>query len=289
MAHIAHAELRNRPFWNAANDPLIDEMADIVSVIGCEEFDLRFSRMCNRLVRADHFSTYIFPNRGAPKVPVVASVDDSATPATVAAVADTVVQYVRQDWANDPMLAEFRRKSRTFLREHHARAVHSPEQRQHYFDRLNIASVVCLLGQVGRDVLYLSFYMPPERAGIRDDAAEAILHHANLLFHLSHRHDSLLTLQRWRSTLDKMSMGGCADENAREVFKEILLSRTLLSLREADICALSLMGYSMEAIGMICEITHNTVATHRKRGFAKLGISSVNELFATIRILTQDV
>ena len=52
-----------------------------------------------------------------------------------------------------------------------------------------------------------------------------------------------------------------------------------LTQREADICAHIVLGYTTLAISMILGITVNTVATHRKRAYAKLGISSQTELF----------
>lgn len=289
VAHVANTRSQDRSVAYEPGDLLLDDIGDLVAVIGSDAFNAPFHRLCNRLVQADHFSTYIFPRRGTPRVPIVASIEDAAAPAIAMEVNESVMRYVMHDCGSDPMLAEFRRSSKTLLREQHAGDVRSPEQRHFYFDRLNISSVVCLLGKVSDDVIYLSFYMRSEQAGIGQETADTVLRHANLLFQLSHRHEALIMLQRWRSTLSKMSAGNCADESSKDVFKEVLLSRTLLSEREAEICALSLVGYSMEAIGMICGITLNTVATHRKRGFAKLDISSVNELFAAVRDMMQDV
>ena len=42
------------------------------------------------------------------------------------------------------------------------------------------------------------------------------------------------------------------------------------------------MGYRAEAIAARLDISPNTVATHRKRGYAKLHISSHTELFGIL-------
>ena len=63
--------------------------------------------------------------------------------------------------------------------------------------------------------------------------------------------------------------------------REVLLSEPhLLSPREAEVCAGIILGYTTVGISLNCGISINTVATHRKRAYRKLGISSQNELFS---------
>lgn len=60
---------------------------------------------------------------------------------------------------------------------------------------------------------------------------------------------------------------------------ELLLKENILSPREAEICAMILVGYTTLGISLKLEISINTVATHRKRAYKKLGIATQNELF----------
>jgi len=53
-----------------------------------------------------------------------------------------------------------------------------------------------------------------------------------------------------------------------------------LSYREADVCAQIVLGFTALGISLNLDISINTVATHRKRAYAKLGISSQTELFS---------
>lgn len=55
-----------------------------------------------------------------------------------------------------------------------------------------------------------------------------------------------------------------------------------LTRREIEICAAIVMGYRAEAIAARLDISPNTVATHRKRAYAKLHISSQTELFGIL-------
>ena len=52
-----------------------------------------------------------------------------------------------------------------------------------------------------------------------------------------------------------------------------------LTARERDVCLRALLGYSSEAIALRLEIATSSVVTYRKRAYAKLRISSQNELF----------
>ena len=57
------------------------------------------------------------------------------------------------------------------------------------------------------------------------------------------------------------------------------MKQDVLSPREAEICAMILVGYTTLGISLNLEISINTVATHRKRAYKKLGIATQNELF----------
>jgi DNA-binding CsgD family transcriptional regulator len=56
----------------------------------------------------------------------------------------------------------------------------------------------------------------------------------------------------------------------------------LLTRREAEVCTGIVLGYTILGLSMNLGISVNTVATHRKRAYAKLRISSQNELFTPL-------
>lgn len=69
-------------------------------------------------------------------------------------------------------------------------------------------------------------------------------------------------------------------ETIIEQVKRDLLADGEVSQREAEVCAYIAAGYTIGAISLNLGITQNTAATHRKRAYSKLRISSQNELFA---------
>jgi DNA-binding CsgD family transcriptional regulator len=60
----------------------------------------------------------------------------------------------------------------------------------------------------------------------------------------------------------------------------LLEARSGLTPREAEICAGIMIGHTTVGLSLTLGISMNTVATHRKRAYAKLGITSQNGLFA---------
>ena len=55
-----------------------------------------------------------------------------------------------------------------------------------------------------------------------------------------------------------------------------------LSSREAAVCARIVTGYSNEAIALDLDISFHSVRTYRRRAYAKLNVTSQNELFAQV-------
>jgi DNA-binding CsgD family transcriptional regulator len=55
-----------------------------------------------------------------------------------------------------------------------------------------------------------------------------------------------------------------------------------LSAREAAVCARIVTGYSNEAIALDLDLSFHSVRTYRRRAYAKLRVTSQNELFALI-------
>ena len=72
----------------------------------------------------------------------------------------------------------------------------------------------------------------------------------------------------------------CAPESPQQRIMRRLTDRTKnLSEREREICSLIVLGHTSAAIGLILDLSPNTVLTYRKRAYTKLNIGSQNELF----------
>ncbi|TAN74545.1 MAG: LuxR family transcriptional regulator, partial [Magnetospirillum sp.] len=67
---------------------------------------------------------------------------------------------------------------------------------------------------------------------------------------------------------------------SRDEVARLLADRApTLAPRELEVCSGIVTGYTTEAIALNLGIAQNSVATYRKRAYAKLGICSQHELF----------
>jgi DNA-binding CsgD family transcriptional regulator len=72
--------------------------------------------------------------------------------------------------------------------------------------------------------------------------------------------------------------GGFID-SSRERLRSVA---PLLSPREVEVCIRIMLGVTSEGIGIDLGISRNTVLTYRKRAYARLNISSQNQLFRLV-------
>ncbi len=96
-------------------------------------------------------------------------------------------------------------------------------------------------------------------------------------------------LAKHHAMVKPSTMSLCPNNEMSDDFRSDLKDRVRCALlkedvgltpKEAAICAAIALGQTATGIGFDHGISMNTVATHRKRAYAKLGIGSQNELFA---------
>jgi DNA-binding CsgD family transcriptional regulator len=103
---------------------------------------------------------------------------------------------------------------------------------------------------------------------------------------------SLVAREVWRLALQvaMASLGSGKDnsidndvlppEVALQLFRRRLVALDrALTPRELDVCARTLIGLTAEGIALDLNIKKSSVFTYRKRAYARLGISSQNQLF----------
>jgi DNA-binding CsgD family transcriptional regulator len=107
------------------------------------------------------------------------------------------------------------------------------------------------------------------RAGVFSaDRRASILEAADVLIPLVWRHETASRL---------------SPEDARADLRRRFAQRApSLSPRELDVCVLIATGLSSEGIALELGVSVNTILTYRKRAYARLGISSQNELMRSI-------
>ena len=70
------------------------------------------------------------------------------------------------------------------------------------------------------------------------------------------------------------------DSRTDQIFADF--GDSVLTAREREVTQLNLRGHSSESIGLNLDISLGTVNTHRRKAYAKLGISSQSELLSLL-------
>lgn len=141
------------------------------------------------------------------------------------------------------------------------------EYAQRLFIEPGISGKLCFVVRRPRDVICLSLYRDRSRGVFTEADLETMNRLKQMLAPILERHLSLLP-DDTRLSLPKLA----------EICRE--LGPKELSRREADVCARVLTGYSNEAIALDLDLSIHSVATYRRRAYAKLGLTSQNELFS---------
>jgi DNA-binding CsgD family transcriptional regulator len=115
------------------------------------------------------------------------------------------------------------------------------------------------------EIVRLNFYRNKAQGRFTDADLKVISQFANVLVQTTSKHDTL------RPSLD-------GEDRYRQYCGRLAVAAPQLTEREIQVCAGIVRGLSSEGIANLLGLSINTVLTHRRRAYAKLGISSQNEL-----------
>ncbi|HYD65425.1 helix-turn-helix transcriptional regulator [Azospirillum sp.] len=147
--------------------------------------------------------------------------------------------------------------------------------RRHFFDRPDLDRKVSILNEDSAEGLYLNVYKRAGDADFSDREVGNLAGLSGLVCKSILRHRALT-----RSHPPAPALPNPIPPDLATLRRLLSAHVTALSAREVEVCARIVAGYSSEGIALDLRVTGNSVATYRKRAYAKLGISSQHELFA---------
>ncbi|MFC3052576.1 helix-turn-helix transcriptional regulator [Kordiimonas pumila] len=139
------------------------------------------------------------------------------------------------------------------------------DYRWHCFEKPGFTDKLCFGWQRGKESFVLTFYVKDKNELPSTPLFEAF---GNMC---------LTVLIHHRDILEKH-----ACPLADRLHSIINERYPMLTVREAEICALTLAGIKAPEIANTLGISPNTVLTYRQRAYARLGIRSTNELLGSI-------
>lgn len=261
----------------------VAELTKLIQPVGTQSFESQFDRICRSIFQNDQCNVFYFPNDGdqAPRCMLSSAIDDKLRSLT----ADLSREYVGGGFRSDPFLARARRRGPSargprvgLLNDHE---VSDSGYRSQFYDGALVKQKIATLTETAGVVIYLNFYRSPQQPDFTANDCERLRSFGDMLGALAQKHLQL--------TGQIANAAPAAQSPLSRPDRERLRARLALAFaddaagltqREAEICAAICIGMNSEAIGLSFGISGNTVATHRKRAYAKLGVCSQAELFA---------
>jgi DNA-binding CsgD family transcriptional regulator len=229
--------------------------AALIESVGIATFEDDLFRLVHEAIDCIHMNAFVF-GRDDGRALVVAG---NEGPSQVAR--EVGVRYIKHYWQFDPAHARLKQLDPGFrMIETRSNDIPNAEYRDDCYTAVRIAERISLCETRDDSTLRANFYHPE---GFTSEHKEAIADAAGLLMPLLWRHAK-----------------GC--DRILETYEDFDLRLAqvapTLTERERQVCALIALGVSSEGIGLRLGISINTVLTYRKRAYARLGITSQNEL-----------
>jgi DNA-binding CsgD family transcriptional regulator len=266
----------------------LDQLGKVVRDVGSARFGQAFFRLFNSTFDAKVCVVFAFPTASTPH-PIVL---EGLAPEDSELARKLAHEYVNGAYRDDPNVC-----SRNVARVPAVYCVRATELadtrfRRHFYEQPRIGYELVQLSSVDNVLYYLNFCRDERMGPFKGKDVIAMRKLSRFAIPALHRHTALW-MESNGQPLAPAAAKPCSGlktaatlNHMREVFLDAPQG---LSRREAEVCAGTVLGYTTVAIGLNLQIAPNTVATHRKRAYKKLGVCSQSDLFAryfeTVRLV----
>ncbi|SEG66644.1 helix-turn-helix transcriptional regulator [Marinobacterium lutimaris] len=239
----------------------------LIASVGQRRFDQALSHSMHRLTGADHCVLVSYPS--FKKNPYTLF---SAGQIHTGLAQECRRLYDEVYYERDPNLACLQGRERKIgiqIRQQQVEELDDREYRHQLMDRCGIREKIAFMGVSNGQPFCLNLYRlhEPSRRALN---AQPLEENGAVLAAILERHITFAGQQQ--VTFDfpwvmSRLQGACGD---------------LLTARELDVGARIVLGYNSEAIALDLGISVNTVLTHRRHLYEKIGIGTQNQLFALV-------
>jgi DNA-binding CsgD family transcriptional regulator len=232
-----------------------------------------FNRQFFNLMRREFDVTQAIVFRKTASVAAVETVlaeNDACT----STCSDLALRYINRYWRRDPnaelLCASTERTLQLKVLDH--AALHGTEYWYNLFERPSLVDKMSIISCLKDYSIYVNLYRSCSRGPFDSSDRERLVWAQATIATAVERHFSL-----FEQTAD------CSEEMLTKAFlSSSLVKGARLSLREAQVCARIVLGASAEDIAEEFKLSFHSVATYRKRAFAKLEITTHKQLFAHV-------
>ena len=241
----------------------------LVMALGEPDFAQSALRYVNTRLVVDHVSFFALDHELMPHFLDAASKEDPPTALLAARLYERAMFY-RHD-PNAQRISGRSGEEDVMLFRQRADDIRDPRYRERLYRHFNLLERVSLVRAVDGRWFTFNVYRDVGSGPFDARDTDVLSALAALLVTCTAKHAALAG-----KNLDRHS--GPQSRAYLESLLESLESR--LTLRERQVCALALLGQTVDAIASSLGIQQSTVATLRRRAYSKLGITKLNGLFA---------
>jgi len=261
---------------NPALGQYVQTIANVVRALGTPDFEGKLMDFLSELVPVDHCTVFTYSDKGeAGHLFTHSSMQDHEAEALAR-------DYVEKYHARDPNFAEMQdiddSEYHHFERNDFS-ADYDASYQNHFFDRSGLIDKASAISKIEDGKVYCNFYRMNNSSVYSEDDWKALTDLMPLATALIAGHYDLARA-RGSVFLDNGSEHIVRKSIVHNVVSQDMAPFDLLTNRERQVCERILLGYTTTGIGLDLDIAPTSVATYRKRAYAKLSISSQNELFS---------
>ena len=256
----------------SSKDAEQDALAHCILAIGTPSFYRALLQFGQVICGFEHLSVFRFTPTFEPCIEVLEGLDDPSI-TNLSAQSYMGFGYHR----SDPAPARIRELGQAAadapaVLSLWARDIEDVAYRRGIYEKWGLDGRVSLIGRAGGQWRSINFYKHVEKGGLTDQDVVALTKRAQVLFAAETRHLGL-------SERQPSPIGTTVPP--LDLLQGLLMAiAPTLSRRETEVCARALQGMTGEGTALDLNISYTTVATLRRRAYAKLHISNLNELFA---------
>lgn len=249
---------------HAAASGFQTEMPNLIAALGRPDFPRRLFQVARKFTDCHSVTSFAFGAARSPRLIFAENVGD--VPISRHIADSYIADYWRFDPANDaaPDVAHKGSCSSMMIG---ADEIPHARYREHCYAAIKLVNRLTIMRRAGDNVIRLNFYRGRGNR-IFNGGMEAIAAAGDTLIALIARHDA------WAAKTD-----GGEDFEYLERLRYLCPS---MPKRQLEVCALIVRGFFSEAIALKLGISLNTVLTFRRRAYARLRISSQNELMRLV-------
>jgi DNA-binding CsgD family transcriptional regulator len=252
-----------------------DRILSLVDSVGEPGFEAAYFAVFDDLLDLWSCTAFEF-RRNAPPRCILAAAPNKASAERVKSNAQ---RYVQRGYKDDPNLRFVETQDSTSIKIRSLADADFDDDayRSRYFGRASTRDKIFILSAEEDRVIYANFYRGNFQQNFDEADKKKLRKYAKLCVSFLNRH-----IKFGRNSFKSEQTFFDESPMLRQVrYQQVLelLSGFEISPREAEICAMIVIGHTTQGISLDLGISKNTVITHRRRAYEKLGICSQNELF----------